>query len=153
MKPVAVIGGGITGLTAAWLLKQQDIPVTLYEASGRTGGVIKSTGRDGFLAESGPNTILETSPTVKRLVEELGLAERRMYADPAAKARYIVRYGRPIALPTSPAGLFRTALFSPGAKLNLLREPFRTAKKGDQEESLASFVRRRLGDEFLDYAI
>ena len=87
MKPVAVIGGGITGLTAAWRLKQQGIPVTLYEASGRTGGVIKSTAHDGFLAESGPNTILETSAAVKSLVDDLGLADRRMYADPAAKAR------------------------------------------------------------------
>lgn len=153
MKPVAVIGGGITGLTAAWRLRRQNIPVTVYEASGSVGGVIKTIARNGFLAECGPNTILETSPAVKSLVDELGLADRRMYADASAKARYIVRYGRPIVLPTSPLALLGTSLFSAGAKLNVLREPFRAAKSGTDEESLASFVRRRLGDEFLDYAI
>lgn len=153
MKPVAVIGGGITGLTAAWRLHRENIPVTVYEASGRCGGVIRTVRNNGFLAECGPNTILETSPAVKSLVDDLGLADRRMYAETAAKARYIVRYGRPIALPTSPAGLLTTSLFSPAAKLSVLREPFRPARHGEDDESLASFVRRRLGQEFLDYAI
>lgn len=59
MKSVAIIGGGITGLTAAFHLRQRNIPVTLYEASGRAGGVIQSVRQNGYLAECGPNTILE----------------------------------------------------------------------------------------------
>ena len=153
MKSVAVIGGGITGLTAAWRLQRENIPVTIYEAAGRGGGVIRTVRKDGFLAECGPNTILETSAAVKSLVEDLGLAARRIYADPAAKARYIARYGRPIPLPMSPAGLLTTRLFTAAAKLNVVREPFRRRHVGDEDESLASFVRRRLGEEFLDYVI
>ena len=59
MKRVAVIGGGITGLTAAFNLQQRGFPVTLYEASDRVGGVIRTVLEDGYLAECGPNTILE----------------------------------------------------------------------------------------------
>ncbi|HTV75804.1 MAG TPA: FAD-dependent oxidoreductase, partial [Candidatus Baltobacteraceae bacterium] len=61
MKSVAIIGAGITGLTAAFYLKRKNVPVTVYEAGGRVGGVIQSIRKDGFLAEFGPNTILETS--------------------------------------------------------------------------------------------
>ena len=64
MKSVAIIGAGITGLTAAFYLKRQGVPVTVYEGSGRVGGVIQSIRKDGFLAEFRPNTILETSPKI-----------------------------------------------------------------------------------------
>jgi len=60
MKSVAIIGAGITGLTAAFYLKRKGVPVTVYEAGPRAGGVIQSFRKDGFLAESGPNTVLET---------------------------------------------------------------------------------------------
>ena len=56
MKSVAIIGAGITGLTAAFYLKRKGVPVTVYEASGRVGGVIQSLRQDGYLAEFGPNT-------------------------------------------------------------------------------------------------
>jgi len=71
MKSVAIIGAGITGLTAAFYLKRKGVPVTVYEAGGRAGGVIQSSRQDGFLAESGPNTILETSPKISELVSDL----------------------------------------------------------------------------------
>jgi hypothetical protein len=64
MKPIAIIGGGITGLTAAFRLRQKNLPVTLYEASARVGGVIETGRHQGYLAECGPNTILETSPKI-----------------------------------------------------------------------------------------
>jgi oxygen-dependent protoporphyrinogen oxidase len=67
MKPVAIIGAGITGLTAAFYLKCQGVSVMVYEAGGRAGGVIQSIRKDGFLAEFGPNTILETSPKMAQL--------------------------------------------------------------------------------------
>jgi monoamine oxidase len=79
---IAIIGGGITGLTAAFRLRRAGVPVTLYEASNRVGGVIQTTCRDGFLAECGPNTILETSPIVNELVRDLRLESQRLYSDP-----------------------------------------------------------------------
>ena len=74
----AVIGGGVTGLTVAFCLKRKGVPVTVYEASGRVGGVIQSIREGGFLAEFGPNTILETSPRIGQLVRDAGLAGRRL---------------------------------------------------------------------------
>ena len=153
MKPVAVIGGGITGLTAAFRLRQRNIPVTLYEASERVGGVIQSVRRDGYLAEYGPNTMMETSPKVAALIKDLGLTARRIDSDPAAKNRYLVRDARPIKLPESPLQFVTTPLFSTAAKLRLLREPFIAPGDPAREESVAEFVYRRLGPEFLDRAI
>jgi protoporphyrinogen/coproporphyrinogen III oxidase len=151
--PIAVIGGGITGLTAAFCLRQYGLPVTLYEASSRLGGVIESIQQDGYLAEFGPNTILETSPKIASLVHHLKLDNRRLYSDPQAANRYIVRRRKPVALPGSPLQFLSTPLFSLNAKLRLLREPFLPPSPPEMEESLAQFVLRRLGREFLDYAI
>jgi oxygen-dependent protoporphyrinogen oxidase len=153
MKSVAIIGGGITGLTAGFYLQRRGIPVTVYEATGRVGGAIQSLRRDGYLAEFGPNTILETSPKIAQLVHDAGLQSRRLDPDPAAEARYVVRYRRPIAMPGSPLGFFTTPLFTLGAKFAVLREPFRPVKRDGAEESIANFVRRRLCPEFLDHAI
>jgi oxygen-dependent protoporphyrinogen oxidase len=150
---VAIIGGGITGLTAGFYLQRRGLPVTVYESSARVGGVIQSLQANGFLAEFGPNTILETSPKIGQLVQDAGLAPRRLDPDPRAEARYVVRYGRPIAMPGSPLGFFTTNLFTFGAKLAVLREPFVPARRDGKEESIAEFVVRRLGQEFLDQAI
>jgi protoporphyrinogen/coproporphyrinogen III oxidase len=150
---VAVIGGGITGLTAAFYLHRNGIPVTVYEASGRVGGAIQSLRSQGYLAEFGPNTILETSPRIGQLVRDAGLESRRMDPDPKASARYVVRYKRPISMPSSPLGFFTTELFSLKAKLAVLREPFVPPRRDGKEESVAEFVIRRLGQEFLDHAI
>jgi oxygen-dependent protoporphyrinogen oxidase len=153
MKSAAIIGAGITGLTAAFYLKRKGIPVTVYEADDRVGGVIRSVRRDGYLAEFGPNTILETSPKIAQLIRDAGLEQRRLDPDPKAEARYIVRYKRPIAMPTSPTGFFTTDLFSIGAKLAVLREPFVPRRRDGKEESIGEFVVRRLNREFLDHAI
>ena len=153
MKSVAIIGAGITGLTAAFYLKRKGIPVTVYEASERGGGVIQSLRQDGYLAEFGPNTLLETSPKITLLVRDAGLESRRLNPDPRAEARYVVRYKRPIAMPSSPLGFFTTSLFTAKAKFAVLREPFVPARRDGKEESIAEFVQRRLGQEFLDHAI
>jgi oxygen-dependent protoporphyrinogen oxidase len=153
MKPVAIIGAGITGLTAAFYLKRAGIPVTVYESGDRVGGAIRSLRQDGYLAEFGPNTILQTSPKIARLVRDAGLESRRLEPPPEAEARYVVRYKRPIAMPGSPLGFFTTGLFTLGAKLAVLREPFVPPRRDGVEESIAGFVVRRLGREFLDHAI
>jgi protoporphyrinogen/coproporphyrinogen III oxidase len=153
MKSVAVIGAGITGLSAAFCLKRKGLPVALYESSERVGGVIQSLRRDGYLAEFGPNTILETSPRIGELVRDAGLQARRLDPDPKAEARYVVRYRRPIAMPSSPFGFLTTELFTARAKWAVLREPFVPRRLDGKEESVAEFVLRRLGREFLDHAI
>ncbi len=150
MHRVAVIGGGITGLTAAFRLSQRGVRPVVFEATERVGGPLRTSRVGGYLAEHGPNSILERPP-VARLIADLGLTAERIQTSAAAVHRYVVRDGRMVALPTSPAALLRSPLFSLGAKLRLLREPFIPAAVG--EESLASFVRRRLGAEVLEYAV
>jgi oxygen-dependent protoporphyrinogen oxidase len=150
---VAVVGGGVTGLTAAWQIRRLGHRVTVLEAGPRAGGVVGGQRLGAWLQEMGPNSLLESSPEIAAFVDDVGLAPRRLYAAPAAKQRYLVRGGRPVALPTSPGAFLRTPLFSVRAKLRLLFEPLWRRAPADAEETLADFVRRRLGQEFLDYAV
>lgn len=149
-KSVAIIGAGITGLTAAFALKRRGIPVTVYEAGPRAGGVIRSERRDGFLAEAGPNTILETAPEISQLIRDLNLETRRLYSSPAARARFIVRDRQPIQVPSSPIGMLVSKLLSAKAKFALLRERFIPPKQDGPDESVAEFVTRRLSAEFAE---
>jgi protoporphyrinogen/coproporphyrinogen III oxidase len=148
-----VVGAGISGLVTAWRLRQSGLSVRLIEAAARPGGVIASVARDGCLYERGPNSALDTTPLIGELVATLGLGDRLRFASARADKRYVVRGGVLTALPTSPGAFFATRLFSATAKLALLREPFVAASPAQADESIAAFVRRRLGHEFLDYAI
>lgn len=150
---VVVVGGGISGLTAAFRLQQQGLAVEVLEAAPRAGGVIGTRSRDGFLYETGPNSTLDTTPLIAALLADLAIAGERRDASAVAATRFIVRGGRLLALPTSPPAFFTTRAFSLAAKLRLLREPFIAPAPAGVEESIAAFVRRRLGNEFLDYAI
>lgn len=152
MKPVAIVGAGITGLTAAFYLQQRGIPVVVYEAAERTGGMIQSSSHEGFLTELGPNTVMTNSVAVPRLIRDLDLESRRVLPSASATTRYIVRHGQPVRVPQSLPGAIATELLSLTAKLRVLAEPF-IGKSSSSDESLAAFVRRRLGDEFLDYLI
>lgn len=150
---VIVVGGGISGLACAWGLQKSGRKVLLLEAASRTGGTIGTVREHGCLLESGPNSTLDTTPLIGRLLAELGIAGERVDAAPAARNRYILRQGKLLALPLSPAAFLSTPLFSTLAKLRLLREPFIGRHPKNSEESVADFVRRRLGAEFLDRAI
>lgn len=150
---VAVIGGGVTGLTAAWHLERAGLRAVVFERSTRVGGAVGTLRRDGWLHELGPNSLLEGSPTVASFIEAAGLGPRRVYAAPEAQNRYIVRGGKLVPMPTSPGRFATTPLFSFGAKIKLLGEPFRARGAADADESVADFVVRRLGREFLDYAV
>ena len=153
MNTVAIIGGGITGLTAAFRLSRCQVPVTLYEAGDRVGGPMQTICENGYLSEYGPNTILETSPKITSLINDLGLEQRRLDSNPAMNKNYIVRNGKMRPLPLSPIRFAASPLFSIPAKLRIGLEPFIRAKPRTEDESLADFVLRRLGREFLDYAI
>jgi oxygen-dependent protoporphyrinogen oxidase len=153
MKEVAIIGGGITGLTAAYRLRGRGLNVRVFEGAQGAGGVVRTTAREGFLAEHGPNSILITSPAITSLVHDAGLDARVVSPGAAGKNRFIVRAGRPVCLPLTPPQFVTTPLFSLRAKLRLVAEPFISAAPADREESLSEFVLRRLGREFLDYAI
>lgn len=150
---VIVVGGGLSGLTTAFLLTRRGVRVALLEAARRPGGVIGSQRRDGALYELGPNSGLDTTPLINELLTAAGIAAQRLDASAAAAKRYILRGGQLTALPTSPAAFFTSPLFSWRAKLGLLREPFIGRAPAGAEETVADFVRRRLGAEFLDYAI
>lgn len=148
-----ILGAGISGLTAGFYLAEQGFRVRILEKSPRVGGSIRSERREGFLIEFGPNTVLDTTPLLGELFQKLGIASERVDASLQAKNRYILRGGKLHALPTSALAFLKTPLFSTSAKLRLLLEPFISRVPADREESLAEFVSRRIGPEFLDYAI
>ncbi len=153
MNTIAILGAGVTGLVAAHRLQRLGIPVTVYEAADRPGGVVQTFRQDGYLAEAGPNTLLETSPRIRELLVDLRLDDQVLNSDPAASRRYLVRNGRPSPLPDNLPGWLATDLFSLTAKLRILGDLVQPRCAPDREENLASFVVRRLGREFLDRAI
>jgi oxygen-dependent protoporphyrinogen oxidase len=151
MGAVAIVGGGIAGLTAAYRLKQRGVRVVVYEAGGRVGGAIWSRRSDGYLAELGPNSLSAPSPAVRALIAELGLEPSLVAASPAAKKRYVVRKNRLLPLPMSPQDFLTTRLLSNGAKLAVFGEPLVDSGDSPVEESIATFVRRRFNQEIVDY--
>ena len=148
---VCVIGAGISGLTTAFWLRRMGFEVILLERESRAGGTIRTSHEDGWLIEQGPNSALETTPLFGTLFEALGILEERVYADPSSNRRYVLRNGSLHPIPMSPGAFLQTGLWSPRAKLRLLAEPF--VGRAGTEETVADFVTRRLGREFLDYAI
>ncbi|MBC7843872.1 MAG: protoporphyrinogen oxidase [Gemmatimonadaceae bacterium] len=149
---VIVCGAGLTGLTTAWQIRRSGIDVTVLEASDVVGGVMRTTHRDGYLVEQGPNSCMLTAE-LAALIEALELTPRLLRAAPQAQRRYIVRGGRALAVPASPFEMIRSPLFSVAAKLRVLAEPFIGRRTDVADESVAAFVRRRLGREPLTWAV
>ncbi len=147
-----IIGAGISGLTTAYLLKKRGIEVRVIEKSDTYGGSIRTERINGHLVEHGPNSTLETTPLINELLNMLGILDRKIFASKSSNKRYILRNGRIMPLPMGPGAFLSTKLFSGKAKLRLLKEPFIKSKSNPQE-TIAEFTRRRLGNEFLDYAI
>ena len=152
-QPVVVLGAGLTGLTLAVALQRAGRPVLVLERAGRPGGVLRSVRRDGFLAEDSANSVMLKAPEVEAFIDGLGLRDRLVEANPVATRRYLMRDGRVLPMPMSLRAAVTTPLYSPRAKLRLLREPFVGAAPGGNDESVAGFVTRRMGREFLDYGI
>ncbi|MBF0154190.1 MAG: protoporphyrinogen oxidase [Magnetococcales bacterium] len=155
MADVIVVGGGISGLASAWFLYRRGASVILFEGQDRVGGMIKTSCMQNYLLEHGPNSTMQKpgdpSDALGRLVEDLGIAGRLLTANAQAARRYVFREGTLLPLPASPWQFLRTTLFSWSAKWRLMREPF--MGRGDDNESIGAFVTRRLGREFLDYAV
>jgi protoporphyrinogen/coproporphyrinogen III oxidase len=149
---IALIGSGLTGLTAAWYLKKYGFKVTIFEKSDRPGGVIRTHREKGFIYESGPNTGVLGHPEALELIEDLSPDCEIEIADAAAKARWIWKGDRWEPLPSGLLSAIMTPLFSFTDKLRILGEPFRR-KGSDPEETLAHLVRRRMGKSFLQYAV
>lgn len=150
---VLVIGAGICGLTTAFRLEREGLQVEVIDAAPRAGGVIGTERVEGLLYERGPNSILDTNPFVSGLLADLGILDERVETSRVSSKRYVVRGGKLIAVPGSLRGFLATPLFSFGAKLRLACEPFIAPAPAGAEESVAQFVRRRLGPELLDYAV
>src|SRR5947209_19281578 len=116
---VLVIGAGISGLVAAWRLERGPRKVRVIESAGRLGGVIATRQRDGALYELGPNSTLDTTPTINALLDDAGIRDQRVDSSALAKRRFIVRRGKLVPLPTSPGAFAGTRAFSLRAKLRL----------------------------------
>ena len=143
-----IIGAGISGLATAYYLKKAGSNVLLLESSERVGGVIQSFDADGFWLERGPNSLRGTHELLD-LVDDLQLHGQLLTANPKAPA-YVYWQKALHPVPMSPPALISTKLLSTRGKLRLLREPFIAGRRDPGEESLASFVRRRLGNEILE---
>jgi len=153
MKKIAVIGAGISGLTTAWSLMRRGIGVELFEASATAGGVIQSHRQEGFLLESGPNSVLAGGEVWEEMMSALGLEDELLQANPESNRRFIVRGGRLVALPSSPGQFLSSPFLSLQGKCRLMAEPFVPGFPITGETSVAEYFEKRLGREALDYLI
>ncbi len=150
MKEVVVVGSGISGLTTAYRIKKLGYEVIVYEKDEEPGGNIKTVSQRGYTFELGPQSILADEEIIKFLNKELGL--KPITASPSSKNRYIYRNGKLIPLPLNPVSFLFSPILSFLGKLRVLKEPF-IPPVLEKEESVAEFVTRRLGREFLDYIV
>jgi len=152
-KKIVILGAGISGLSTAYLLDKDGFDVTVLEKNSEVGGSMESIWEDGFMFDRGPNSGLETTPLIGTMVEDLGLQDQLMYASKEGNRRYILRNDQLHPLPMNPIAFIKTRLFSPIAKLRLFIEPLIGKSNDGYYQSISEFVTRRLGKEFLDYAI
>ena len=153
MKKIVIIGAGISGLTKAYWLSKSGHKVTVLEARDVVGGSMRTIRKSGYLIDLGPNSGLETTPYIGKMVEDLGLKNNFIYANEEGNIRYILKNNELLPLPTGGKAFLKSKLFSAKAKVRLMGEPFVGKSEDGYYQSIAEFVRRRLGSEFLDYAI
>jgi protoporphyrinogen/coproporphyrinogen III oxidase len=163
MKRVAIIGGGIAGLSAAWYLEKAlqngaELEWTLYEKSDRLGGVIRTEQRDGFVLEAGPDSFLTIKPDAARLCNELGIGTELISSNDEERKTYILVKGRLVPIPqglefmvpTRLRPMATTPLFSFKTKLRMAAELFSRPRKNAEDESVGEFVRRHFGQEMAE---
>lgn len=155
---VAVVGGGIAGLAAAFELQKRHISCAVVERASRPGGVILSEEVDGFTIDAGPDSLLTQKPEGIRLCEEIGLGDRLVPTKPPRLA-FIQRRGRlyplpansVLGIPTRVGPFVRTGLFTWAGKMRMGAELFVAPRRDGSDESIGSFMRRRFGNEAADY--
>ncbi len=153
MAHVLIVGGGMSGLSLAWYLKQfqKGWDITIFEADERVGGKAWTEREDGFIMERGVNGVLDNKPSTLELAAALGVTPIR--SNDASRIRFVVRNGRLVRLPDSPRAFFTSPVLSPWGKIRLMGEFFIPPGAEDKDESLAAFAIRRLGDEAYRYLI
>ncbi|CAG9622960.1 protoporphyrinogen oxidase [Sutcliffiella rhizosphaerae] len=165
-RRVVIIGGGITGLSAAYYLQKEskeknvNIEITLIEASNRLGGKIQTIRKNGFTIERGPDSFLARKQSAGRLVKEVGLEDQLIH-NSTGQAYILLKgelhpmpEGAVMGIPTKLSPFVTTGLFSPIGKMRAAADLILPAsKKTGDDQSLGSFFRRRLGDEVVDNLI
>jgi oxygen-dependent protoporphyrinogen oxidase len=163
MRGIAIIGGGISGLTAAYFLEQHrfsgaPLEYVLYEASARVGGVLRTEDVEGCLVEAGPDSFLTEKPWVADLCRELGIDDQLIGSNDADRRTHILVRGRLVPMPDGlllmvPTSLMSSALsplFSFSTKLRIIREWFQPPKPSEADESVATLVERHYGVEMAE---
>ncbi|ABQ24360.1 protoporphyrinogen oxidase [Geotalea uraniireducens] len=157
MKKAIVVGGGISGLASAYLLREKaknsgmELEITIVEKEDRTGGKIRSIKEDGYLCEWGPNGFLDSKPQTLDLCRELKVDSQLLRSNDNARKRFIYSGGVLNRLPENGPSFLKSRLISWPGKLRLALEPTPFIAKAPEgvDETLAAFGRRRLGDEAL----
>lgn len=156
-KSIIVVGGGITGLSAAWHLQShagERLEITLIEATPSLGGKMRTRtlkeGDETFIIDAGPESFVTRKPEAWELAHELGIAEQVVDPGSETKNMYVLDAGTVKKIPLSPPAFIKSDLLSLRGKARMILEPVIPAKRDDEDESLASFVTRRLGREALD---
>lgn len=157
MSRIAIVGGGVAGLSIAHALgrlgaAERGIEIRLLERGARCGGNVRSELREGFLCEWGPNGFLDNVPTTLALVRELGLAGELRPSEEQARKRFIFRNGRLHELPAGPFGFLASGLVSWRAKLRIGLEPL-ARPRPEHDETIHEFATRRIGREAADVLI
>jgi oxygen-dependent protoporphyrinogen oxidase len=161
VKKIVIIGGGISGLATAWLLREKgraagkELEITLLEKEERPGGKIWSIKSDGYICEWGPNGFLDSKPQTLDLCRALGVEQNLHRSNDNARKRFIYSGGQLHQLPDGAPAFLKSRLISWPGKLRLALEPtpFIKASPAGVDETLAAFGRRRLGGEALDKLI
>jgi oxygen-dependent protoporphyrinogen oxidase len=152
-RTVAVVGGGIAGLSVAYELRERasrvpgGLEVTCLEISDRPGGNIRTDHADGFTCEWGPNGFLDNSPPTLDLVKRAGFEDRLLVSNQSSAIRFIYRDGKLRKLPGGALSFVTSDVLTWPGKISVFGEPFRRAKRDDEDESVFSFASRRIGTE------
>ncbi|MFW6331209.1 MAG: protoporphyrinogen oxidase, partial [Gemmatimonadota bacterium] len=153
MKRVVIVGGGVTGLTTAFEIRESaarvgaEVEVVVLEAGGDPGGNIRTERTDGYTVEGGPNGFLDNAPRTMELVRRIGLVHRLQRANEAAARRFIYRGGTLHPAPTGPVSFLRSGLLSLPGRLRVFAEPFARTRPDGVDETIFGFASRRIGSE------
>jgi protoporphyrinogen/coproporphyrinogen III oxidase len=153
MLDAVIVGAGISGLATGFYLTQAGKQIMILEGSDRVGGLIRTEHRDGYTVEFGPNSLRGDSPELQEVIDGVGLRERIRTPALLKTRNYIGIGGRLVPVPRSPFELIGTPLLSASAKRYLLGEPFHKRGSAVEDESIASFFRRRAGAEAVEKLI